>query len=139
MNTDVWKILISYTNTLENVINNIIITPFLNWKWYTLLRDSMTTIQGHLAHLWLSKSPVQVNLSFNLLNYRIPKIYIAVCRLGSSKPNRKSSIVGSIFWSSIPKRCVHTNINKWVKKALSNLIGYRRVWRTMCSEWLDWI
>ena len=42
----------------------------------------------------------------------------AVHRLGAAESNHKAIIAGSMFWSIIPKKKVHTKINEQVKNIL---------------------
>ena len=43
----------NYTNMIVNLMINLSISPFLNHKWYPLLRYLITISQCCLAHLWL--------------------------------------------------------------------------------------
>ena len=45
-----------------------------------------------------------------------------VFRVGAAKSKSKATRAGSVLWSSIPKRKVHTKINERVKKSLYNWI-----------------
>ena len=74
MNIDVCKTLINDTKLQENVITNNNIRLFSKQPWFPPRRDLLTTFQWHLAHWWLSKTPVQGNHSVNLLNYWMSKI-----------------------------------------------------------------
>ena len=69
MNIDVCKILISYTNLMENVMINNIKIPLLNQQWYLLLRYLLTTVQYHLDNMWLWKIQLQENYSVNFYTH----------------------------------------------------------------------
>ena len=109
--------------TIKNYIR-----PFLNQLWFTLRGDLMKTVQCHLAHLWLTKTPVEGNHSTNLLNYFTSKIKLW---LGDAKSERKSIRAGSMLWSSIPMRTWHTKINELINKYIHNwILQHPKVWHT---------
>ena len=59
MNTDVWKILKSYTNLQVNVMINNNINLLWSQKCYTQLMDARKTVQLLWAHMQLQRNQGQ--------------------------------------------------------------------------------
>ena len=111
MNIYLWKTLWIYKNILVNVIINISIKQFLEYPWYPILRDSLTTVNCHISHMYLEKSSARKSL----LDV---KHKTSVHRLVTTKLKHNEIGSVSVLCYSNPDRLKHTKTNEPENKSL---------------------
>ena len=101
MNIYVCKLLRSYTNLLENVVINNSIRLLLKQQCSPILKNLLTTVQRHLANLWLQKSIVQENHSVIFQKHWTPNIRLlssgCVLLNQNKRPSELSVCCGAVY------------------------------------------